>query len=534
MEWLTDPTTWLGLATLILLEIVLGIDNLVFIAILSDKLPSGHRDAARRLGLGLALLIRLALLVGVFWLTTLTRPLFLAFGHSFSERDLILLAGGLFLLLKATVEIHDRLELESVEQRGAVVRAGFAAAVAQIVVLDAVFSVDSILTAVGMTNQLAVMMAAVVVAMVLMLLASKPLTEFVNAHPPLIILCLGFLLMIGLSLVADSVGFHIPKGYLYAAIGFSVLIESFNQIALRNRRRRLAQSPRRQRVAEAVLRLLSGVPPAVPVMSGVEAESLLADKDASDVFAPAEKQMVRGVLDLADRTVGSIMTPRREVLWVDLDDSQDTILATIKNSPHAQFLVGQGSIDRVIGVARKQDLLDLSLAGGAIDVRVAARPPVTIYEATSILNTLELFKCTPVHMALVVDEYGNLQGIVTQTDLLEAIAGDLPDPQGINDPECIHRDDGSFVCKGSMSVYDIKELLGLDEVPRAEYHTLAGFALSQLRRVPEPGDQFDFAGWRFEIVKMDGPRSGQLLAAPGSREPEPLPAQRATNKRWKN
>jgi predicted tellurium resistance membrane protein TerC len=297
MEWLTDPTTWLGLATLILLEIVLGIDNLVFIAILADKLPSAHRDAARQLGLALALLLRLALLAGVFWLTTLTQPLFSAFGHSLSGRDLILLAGGLFLLLKATVEIHDRLELESVEHRGAVVRAGFGAAVAQIVVLDAVFSVDSILTAVGMTNQLAVMMAAVVIAMVLMLLASKPLTEFVNAHPPLIILCLGFLLMIGLSLVADSVGFHIPKGYLYAAIGFSVLIESFNQIALRKRRRRLAQSPRRQRVAEAVLRLLSGVPPATPVTSGVEAESLLADKDTSDVFAPAEKQMVRDVLD---------------------------------------------------------------------------------------------------------------------------------------------------------------------------------------------------------------------------------------------
>ena len=317
MEWLTDPTTWLGLTTLILLEIVLGIDNLVFLAILSGKVPPNRRNAARQVGLGLALLIRLALLAGVFWLTTLTRPLFSAFGHGFSGRDLILLAGGLFLLLKATVEIHERLEPEPLEQRGAMVRAGFAAVVAQIVVLDAVFSVDSILTAVGMTNQLAVMMAAVVIAMALMLFASKPLTEFVNAHPPLIILCLGFLLMIGLSLVADSVGFHIPKGYLYAAIGFSVLIESFNQIALQNRRRWLAPIPRRQRVAEAVLHLLSGVPTAMPVSSG-EVESLRMDVDGDDVFVPAEKLMIRGVLGLADRTIGSIMTPRHEVLWVDL------------------------------------------------------------------------------------------------------------------------------------------------------------------------------------------------------------------------
>jgi len=126
-------------------------------------------------------------------------------------------------------------------------------------------------------------------------------------------------------------------------------------------------------------------------------------------------------------------------------------------------------------------------------------------------------------MALVVDEYGNLQGVVTQTDLLEAIAGDLPDPQGANDPECAHRDDGSFVCEGSMSVYEVKEMLGVEEIPGAEYHTLAGFARSRLGRVPQPGDHFDFAGWRFEIINMDGARIGQLLAARSSHGPEPLP-----------
>ncbi len=511
MEWLIDPTVWLGLATLILLEIVLGIDNLIFIAILSDKVPSHQRNAARQLGLGLALLLRLVLLAGVFWLTTLTKPLFVVFGHGFSGSDLILLGGGLLLILKATVEIHERLEIDALEQRSVVGRAGFGAAVAQIVVLDAVFSIDSILTAVGMTDRLAVMMAAVIIAMAVMLLASKPLTEFVNAHPPLVILCLGFLLMIGLSLVADSVGFHIPKAYLYAAIGFSVLIETFNQIGLRNRRRWIARIPRRQRVAGAVLRLLGGVSAAPSVIPDSDAESLISGGGSEEVFAPSEKRMIRGVLGLADRPVGSIMTPRPEVSWVDLDEGQEKVLAAIEVSPHAQLLVSHGSIDEMTGIVRKQDLLGLCIQNRPLDVRAVARPPVIVYEATSILNTLELFKNTPVHLAVVIDEYGSLQGVVTQTDLLEAIAGDLPDPQGKAGHEVVNRPDGSFVLDALISIYDAKELLGLADLSPRDYHTVAGFVLSQMGRVPESGDHFDFADWRFEVVKMDGPRIGQVL-----------------------
>jgi predicted tellurium resistance membrane protein TerC len=423
MEWLSDPAIWLGLATLILLEVVLGIDNLVFLAILSNKLPPNQRDAARRLGLGLALLSRLVLLAGVFWLTTLTRPLFSAFGRGVSGRDLILFGGGLFLLLKATVEIHDRLESPAPKPSDVVQPAGFSAVVAQIVLLDAVFSIDSILTAVGMTNHLGIMVIAVIVAIVLMLLASKPLTEFVNAHPPLIILCLGFLLMIGLSLVADGAGFHIPKGYLYAAIGFSVLIEIFNQIALRNRRRRLAAVPRRQQVAQAVLRLLG----AVPAPNDGALEPLLTDADGAGVFAPYEKQMIQDVLGLAERTVGSLMTPRGEVTWLDLDALPDVTMAQIKRSPHGQFLVGRGSLDHIVGVVRKQDLLNFSIDSRTLDIGAVTQPATVVNESMSILNTIELFKRRPVHLAIVVDDHGSLRGIVTQTDLLEAIAGELPD-----------------------------------------------------------------------------------------------------------
>ncbi|STJ80214.1 membrane protein [Escherichia coli] len=201
MEFLMDPSIWAGLLTLVVLEIVLGIDNLVFIAILADKLPPKQRDKARLLGLSLALIMRLGLLSLISWMVTLTKPLFTVMDFSFSGRDLIMLFGGIFLLFKATTELHERLENRDHDSGHGKGYASFWVVVTQIVILDAVFSLDAVITAVGMVNHLPVMMAAVVIAMAVMLLASKPLTRFVNQHPTVVVLCLSFLLMIGLSLV---------------------------------------------------------------------------------------------------------------------------------------------------------------------------------------------------------------------------------------------------------------------------------------------------------------------------------------------
>src|SRR5215469_8715258 len=259
-DWLTDPTAWAGLLTLVVLEIVLGIDNLVFIAILADKRPAKARDKARILGLSLAMVMRLALLGAMSTLVKLTQPILIWGDVSFSWRDIILLLGGAFLLFKATVELHERLEADDDHDAAKRAPARFWLVVAQIVALDAVFSLDSVITAVGMVEHLSVMMIAVVIAMILMICASKPLTTFVNARPTVVILCLSFLLMIGFSLVAEGFGFHIPKGYLYAAIGFSIMIEAFNQTMRRNRQRSLLGSARtlRDRTATAVLNLLGG------------------------------------------------------------------------------------------------------------------------------------------------------------------------------------------------------------------------------------------------------------------------------------
>jgi predicted tellurium resistance membrane protein TerC len=239
-----DPAAWAALATLIAMEVVLGIDNLIFISILTNKLPEHQRERARRLGIGAAMLLRLGLLGTVAVIVQLTDPVFTAFGHGFSWRDLILIAGGLFLVWKATKEIHHNVDPDPgpdmFDSKAA--KLGFAAAIGQILLLDLVFSVDSIITAVGMTEHIPIMVVAVVVTVAVMLLAANPLANFIAANPTIVMLALGFLLMIGMTLIAEGFGAHVPKGYIYAAMAFSALIEGLNMLSRRASRRKKAAS----------------------------------------------------------------------------------------------------------------------------------------------------------------------------------------------------------------------------------------------------------------------------------------------------
>lgn len=227
MDWLLQPETWIALLSLTALEIVLGIDNIIFISILAGKLPVGQQDNARRLGLAGAMLTRIALLFSIAWLIRLTAPLFSILGQEISGRDMILMIGGLFLLAKSTSEIHDKLQGMEAE-RAAAVPASFYGVIIQIMLLDIVFSLDSVITAIGMANQLAVMIAAIVIAIGIMMFSSKPISEFIQANPTFKILALSFLLLIGVSLVAEGLEFHIPKGYIYFAMGFSFFVEVVN------------------------------------------------------------------------------------------------------------------------------------------------------------------------------------------------------------------------------------------------------------------------------------------------------------------
>lgn len=241
---ITDPNAWAALAALTAMEIVLGIDNLIFISVLSNKLPEAQRSKARRLGIGAALVLRLALLGTVAVIVQLTDPVFTLFEQGFSWRDLILIAGGLFLVWKATKEIHHMVDPEDGpdSMNPNVAATSLAAVVGQILVLDMVFSVDSIITAVGMTEHVPIMVVAVIVTITVMLVAADPLSNFIHANPTIVMLALGFLLLIGTTLIADGFGAHLPKGYIYSAMAFSVFVEGLNMLARRARRKRAAEN----------------------------------------------------------------------------------------------------------------------------------------------------------------------------------------------------------------------------------------------------------------------------------------------------
>jgi len=233
MDWITDPQSWIALATLTALEIVLGIDNIIFISILTGKLPLNQQPRARTIGLVIAMLTRLMLLFSLTWLMGLTAPLFSVLNNEISGRDIILIAGGLFLLGKSTLEIHDKLEGEE-GHSSARVKAAFASVIVQIMLLDIVFSLDSVITAIGMANRLAIMVAAVVIAVAFMMLSAGKISSFVEKHPTIKVLALSFLLLIGVALIADGLDLHIPKGYIYFAMAFSVFVEMLN-VRLRRR-----------------------------------------------------------------------------------------------------------------------------------------------------------------------------------------------------------------------------------------------------------------------------------------------------------
>jgi len=523
-SWVLEPATLVGFLTLLVLEVVLGIDNLVFVAILANKVKPQHRDKARIIGLSLAVVIRIIMLASMAYIMKLTTPLFYVDDFGVSGKDMIMFAGGIFLLYKATTELHERLEGQAAYVDGGNGRrkhTAFWAVVGQIILLDAVFSIDSVITAVAMVDHITIAMTAVVVAMpyvsldaekkpiprvvvamAVMIWASKPLTEFVDKHPTVVMLCLGFLLMIGFSLIAEGFHYHIPKGYLYAAIGFSILIEVFNQVSSKNRKKN-AFSARtwRARTAESVLGMM-GIREAVLAKAGA------VNGDDSH-FEDNEKLMIQSVLTLAERPILGVMTPRPEIERLDISQSKEQQCKQLEDTPFSRLMVvGKAGIDEPLGYINKKDLLAQMLATGEFSIHKALKQPLVLPENSTVLNAMELFRAKSADIALVVDEFGGILGMVTMKDLMETIAGDFPEEYEREEAPSIEMHaDQSFTVDGSLEYGSLAQQIDLPmQDEEADFHTVAGLIMDELQAIPEVGDSIDYHQWRFTVIEKVGQR----------------------------
>lgn len=498
MEFLADPTLWVGLLTLVILEIVLGIDNLVFIAILADKLPPHQRDKARLIGLSLALLMRLGLLSVMSWMIKLTEPLITISSMVFSGRDLILITGGLFLVYKATMELHEKLEGRIESENKKQVYAGFWAVVAQIVILDAVFSLDAVITAVGMVDNIYVMMAAVIIAITVMIIASKPLTRFVNAHPTVVILCLSFLLMIGFSLLAEGFGLHIPKAYLYAAIGFSILIEALNQWRIRNTNKYESLRPLRERTADAILKLMGG-------KEAANQEQMQEEDNTLQAFDEDERYMVSGVLTLSERSIKTIMTPRSDISWININDNAEHIREQLLETPHSLFPVCRDYLDRIVSVIHAKDIIDALERNMDWTALIGDKRPLFVSENLPVIKLINILRHSKGGMAIVTNEFGSIQGLVTPLDIFEAIAGEFPDEDETSD--FIKENDHTWLVKGSADLYQLELTIGTNHLMGDEgYITVAGLLINEVGSVPEVGTVVERDRVRFTVLELQGHR----------------------------
>ena len=310
----------------------------------------------------------------------------------------------------------------------------------------------------------------------------------------MVVLCLSFLLMIGCSLIAEGLGFHIPKGYLYAAIAFSILIEFFNQLAARNASRNLDRVPFRERTTDAIVRLMSRQPRR-------DDEEATEDRVVHESFGREERQMVEGVLTLADRNIKTIMTPRSEIAWLNSRRSFEENMKRVQDMPHSSFPVCDGTLENVIGVVKAKDLIGMEPSPEALVRCASERQPLTVPETINVIRLMQDIKSSQASLVLVTDEFGVIQGLTTSHDILEAIAGDFPDE---GDRLSIEAVEGGWSAEGSVELFLVEQTCGVDGLMSVdgEYVTLAGLLLDRMGRLPAKGDRLEEAGLVFEVTDV--------------------------------
>ncbi|NIH41112.1 MAG: hypothetical protein G8D27_00985 [Buchnera aphidicola (Periphyllus aceris)] len=501
MGFILNPSAWTGLVVLIIIEIVLGIDNLIFLTILVKKLSPKQRKKARIIGLTLSFFIRIFFLSIISWSTSLTYPFYSNQYITLSIREIIFLIGGVFLSFVALLELNDKLCNKSSKKKKNKCYSNFWIIIFQIITLDAIFSLDSIITAVGIVNNILIMTLAVLIAMCFMLFILKSLKKFINKYQAIVILCLGFLLMIGLSLILEVLGLYIPKTYLYSAIGFSIFVELFNQISKYNFLIYQYGRPIRTRVLETFLKIIKKEKQKNKHIKNTVQDKKYTSKEYSNL-KKEEKYMIYSLLNLAIRPIKSIMTPRAEISWINIKKSSHEIKNKLIDTPHSLFPICQGELDKVIGVVRAKELLSIIEKKKDILTFVLQHKPIIVFETLSPISLLKILKKSKGNIVIIINKFHIVQGLITPLDFLKAIAGDFPDAD--ETPDIIKEKNGWLV-KGNTNLHSIQQFLNIKNLIKEKtiHASIAGLLIEKTGEIPSQGDIINISSFSFKIIKVN-------------------------------
>ncbi|CAL4321663.1 UPF0053 inner membrane protein YoaE [Buchnera aphidicola (Chaitophorus sp. 3695)] len=502
MGILLDPSTWTGLLALVLLEIILGIDNLIFLTIITKKLNPNQRNKARNIGLVLSLVIRIIFLYFISWSTSLTHPLYSNKYIILSIREFILLLGGIFLSIISLIELYDKIYHKRIQIQKNKKYSYFWLIILQIIILDTIFSLDSIITAIGIINNFFIISTSMIISMCCMLIIANSLKKFVQKYKKIFILCLGFLLIIGVNLVLESLGLYLSKTYLYTAVGFCVLIELFNEISKYHFLLYQYNRPFRRRILEKFLKILKREENKdIKVIEKFNKDNTkkYSKKEYID-FNKEEKYMIYSLLHLSIRSVKSIMTPRTEISWININQSFNIIKKKLLSTPHNIFPVCEGNIDKVIGVVRAKELISKIDNKNNILKFVSKHKPIIVSEKINLIQLLKILKQSKGNIILVRNKFNMLQGLITPLDFLKAIAGDFPDSD--ETPNIIKKNK-SWLVKGHTDLYSLQQSLNTHQFIKKNTMnvSISGFIIEKYGAIPISGKVIKMSSFTFKILK---------------------------------
>ncbi|VFP81125.1 UPF0053 inner membrane protein YoaE [Buchnera aphidicola (Cinara kochiana kochiana)] len=508
MYFFLDPSAWAGLFTLIFLEIILSVDNIIFIAILSKKLPYNQRNQARYTGLILALFMRFGLLIIASRLINLTKPIIVSKFFVFSIKEILLLIGGIFLFFKSIFELINNIKNIDSKSKTNKTTQNFWYIVFQIVILDAIFSIDSIMIAVGMINNLLIMISAVTISTILMIFLSQLFIKFINSQKNIIILCLSLLLMISLHLITESLGLYIPKEYLYTAIIFSLFVELMNQIRIRNITIQQSKKPFRKKISHAIFKIIKETIPnnqnkeknLIPSKYIKNNSKLyLKNTSYSKEMQNKEINIITNALKLSNYSINDIMIPKKDIVWIDITKDYENIKNTVANTSYSTLPICQNKLNEIIGVVPTKKLIKIINNNEDIHNFAIQYPPIIILDILNIINVLHLLRYSQHNMIIISNESGIIQGIIKPVDVFKKIVGKFLDSS--YKPEVIINKD-NWIVQGTTHLNNLRKILNIDFISsNNSCNSIADFLINKHKKIPVTGTILYYKYYYFHILK---------------------------------